>query len=75
VEKYGMAGKPTHDNVIRRMGFTCWITKATETQSEYVLFIAFSRQQRLREQASMLLYAFIASPVLLHLYVNQANLS
>jgi hypothetical protein len=35
------------------MRFTCWIDKATDTHSEYVTLIAFSRQQWLSECASM----------------------
>jgi hypothetical protein len=35
----------------------CWITKATNTQSEYVIVIAFPREQWLRERASMLRYS------------------
>jgi hypothetical protein len=38
---------------IRRMRFACWITKATDTHSEYVILIAFPRQQWLRERASV----------------------
>ena len=34
--------------------FACWITKATDSHSEYVIFIAFPRQQLLRERASFL---------------------
>jgi len=26
VEKYGKAGQATHDNIIQRMLFVCWIT-------------------------------------------------
>jgi hypothetical protein len=42
------------------MRFACWITKATETHSEYVIPIAFTRKQWLRERASMLRYTYIA---------------
>jgi hypothetical protein len=42
------------------MRFACWITKATDTHSEYVLFIAFPRQQWLRERASVLRYTYTA---------------
>ena len=38
VEKYGTAVRTTVDNVIRRMLFACWVTKATNTHSEYVLW-------------------------------------
>jgi hypothetical protein len=53
-KKYGTAGQATDDNIIRRMRFTCWMTKATDTHSEYIIFIAFPRQQWLCERASML---------------------
>jgi hypothetical protein len=48
MEKYGTARHATDDNIIRRMRFTCWITKATDTHVEYVILIAFPRQQRTR---------------------------
>ena len=34
----------------------CWILKATETHSKYVMFIAFPLQQSLQERALMLRY-------------------
>jgi len=34
--------------------FSGWITKATNTQSEYVILIAFSQQQWLQERVSLL---------------------
>jgi hypothetical protein len=36
VEKYGTAGQATYGNIIWRMRFACWITKATGTHSEYL---------------------------------------
>jgi hypothetical protein len=54
VEKYGTARQATDDNIIRRMRFACWITKATDTHLVYVIIIAFPRQQWLRERASIL---------------------
>jgi len=36
VEIYGKAGQTT-GNIIQRMRFSCWITKATDTLSEYVI--------------------------------------
>jgi len=38
------------------MRIACWITKATNTHSEFVILIAFPLQQRLYERASMLRY-------------------
>ena len=44
--------------IIRHLRFARWITKATDTHSEYVKLTAFPRQQRSRKSASMLrLYA------------------
>jgi len=34
--------------------FVCWISRATDAHSEYVTVIAFPRQQRLRQRASVL---------------------
>jgi hypothetical protein len=48
------------DNIIWRMRFACWITKATDTHSEYVILIAFLRQW-IRERAFMLRYTCVAS--------------
>jgi len=42
----------TIDNVIWPMRFTCRITKATETHSEYLTRIAIPRPQWLREKFS-----------------------
>jgi hypothetical protein len=39
---------------IWRMCFVCWIIKATNIQSEYLLFIAFPWKQRFRQRAAML---------------------
>ena len=41
VEEYGRARQATDDNIIRRMAR--WISKATNTHSEYVILIAFPR--------------------------------
>ena len=54
MEKYGRDRQAIDDNVVRRMRVARWITKATDTYSEYVMLIAFLRQQMLRERASVL---------------------
>ena len=41
VERYGRARQATDDNIIWHMSFACWITKSTDTHSEYVILIAF----------------------------------
>ena len=35
------AGQATDNNIKRRMRFVCWIQKATNAHSEYVILIAF----------------------------------
>jgi len=54
-------GRP--QKTIWHMCIACWIPKATNTLSEYVIPIAFSLQQLLHERASMLHYILIASGV------------
>jgi hypothetical protein len=44
VEKYGTAGQVTDNNKIWHVCFPCWITKAKETHSIYVILIAFPWQ-------------------------------
>jgi len=65
VEKWGTAGQVTDDNILRRMRFASWITKASDRHPEYVVFIAFPRQQWLRRRAPILrlLPAYISCPV------------
>ena len=48
---------------IWRMRIACWIRKATNIDSEYVLLIAFQLQQWLREHASTLRYTHTACHV------------
>jgi hypothetical protein len=48
---------------IWHMHIACWIRKATNTHSQYVLLTAFPLQQWLPERASVLRYTFIASLV------------
>jgi hypothetical protein len=46
-----------------RMRIVCWVTKATNTHSQYVILVAFPLQERLPERPCTLRYA--ALPVLL----------
>jgi hypothetical protein len=52
--------------------FACWITKATDTHSEYVILVAFPLQQWLRERASVLLYKHIVYLVFFNIYVTSS---
>jgi len=68
VDKYGTSRQVTDDNTMLRMRCACWMHKATDTRSEYVILIAFLLQQWLQERASMLRFTFIA--FLLSAWVN-----
>jgi hypothetical protein len=48
---------------IWRMRIACWMTKAANTNSQYVIFIVISLQHRLHESASLSPYSTM--PVLL----------
>jgi len=53
------------ENIIWRMPFASWITKASDTQSEYVTLLVFPWQQWLCESASMFMICTL--PVLLRI--------
>jgi hypothetical protein len=59
VEKYYRPVQATDDIVIRRMRIACCIPKTKNTHSEYVILIAFPRQQRWYERAWVLRYTYI----------------
>jgi hypothetical protein len=48
-KKHGRARQATDDNVMQRVRIKCWIIKAINTPSEYVIRIAFPLQQYLHE--------------------------
>ena len=48
---------------IWRIRIACWIPKATNTHSQYVILIVRTLQQWLYEHAAMLCYTYIASLV------------
>ena len=62
VEKYCRNWQTTDDDTIRRMRFSCWIIKTTNTYPEYVrvIRIAIRRQQLLRKCYSKLRVRYIA---------------
>ena len=51
-KEYARARRAT-DEIIRRMRLACYITKATDTHSEYVILLALPQQQWLCERASI----------------------
>jgi len=60
VGKHGTAKQVTDEDVIRRMHIAGCITKATNTHSECVIFIAVPQQRWSRERTWMLCYTYIA---------------
>ena len=54
---------------IWRMRIACWIRKATNNHSKYLMLIAFPLQQRLHERALMLHYTYSAFLVNNQFYV------
>ena len=65
VETYGRPTQATDDNITRHMRSARCINKAADTQSEYIIILAFTRQQWLRERASMLRHTYCTLRVLL----------
>jgi len=47
--------EPDRSLMIWRMDISCWITEATNTHSQYVIFIAFPLQQWLHERTSIVM--------------------
>ena len=60
VEKYGREGHAADGSIIRHIRFACLITEATDTHSEYVIFIVSLRHQLLRERTSLFRYTYFA---------------
>ena len=69
MEKYDTAREDTDINIIRRIRIACWIPKAANTHSVYVILIAFPLQHWLYERASTLRYTYIACPVFIVPYI------
>jgi len=59
-KKHGTVRQATDHNIIRRMRFICWLRLQIHSQNMLIL-IALPPQQRLRERASLLPFAYIAS--------------
>ena len=66
VEHYGWARQTAHDNTIRRIHFTCWITKATNALRTFNASCSFTR--------TCLNVLFTRTlPVLLNYYTNRCT--
>jgi hypothetical protein len=57
-EKYGRARRTTNDNIIQCMCIACWVTKATDKCTEYVMLTDFPQHRWLCESTSVL-YSYI----------------
>jgi len=73
VEKDCAPGQATENNIIPRMRITYWISKATNTHSEYVIFIACPLQQWLHERAWSYVYTCIACLVRYVIFIHFAR--
>ena len=51
MEKCSRFSQAADHNIKRRMHIACLITNATDTHSEYVIFLAFAQQQLLGQRA------------------------
>ena len=60
MEKQCTAGQARGNNIMWCMCILCWIPKATNTHSDYVILNAFPPEQWLHERASMLRCTYIA---------------
>jgi len=58
------------DKLTGHMHFVFWITNATNTHSEYVIFIVFPQERWLLERASVLHYTYTATLLVLSLGVS-----
>jgi len=66
VEEYWTVGQATEDTIIPHMRFACRMIKDIDTHPEYVILIAFLRQQCLGDRTSVLRYTYCTWPVLLN---------
>ena len=70
-EKYCRARQATDDSIIRRMRIACWITKATNTHSEYVILSRFTTAKMVaRAHRNVTLYVHC---IVLYSYLFQSK--
>ena len=59
VEIYGISRKASENNIIEHMCIACWITKAIDMFSVYVLLMTLPWQQLICKSTSMLRYMYM----------------
>jgi hypothetical protein len=60
VEKYGRAMQATDHSIIQHMPFVCWVSKVTDTHSEYVILLLFRCNKGYTNMPQYYVYAYIA---------------
>jgi len=75
VEKYCTAGQATRDDITMLLRFAGWITKATNTHTEYLTLVALQLQQWLHENASILRHFPSCSVQQTHFPHNRRNIN
>jgi len=73
MEKHGRTTQATDDNIIRRMGFACWVKKVTDKHPEYVILIVFPWQQYLRDPFYCYFYTYSVCLVIVKLCFGYSN--
>jgi hypothetical protein len=71
MQKYDRARHATDRDTKQHIYFSCWITKATDTHSEYVILIALPQHQWLHEHIPKLRYMYTVCLVYLLSPVKQ----
>ena len=61
MENCDRAGQATVDNTIRRMRIAFWLTKATDTYSEYAILIVLPQQHWLHKRDLPLRNTYVVS--------------
>jgi hypothetical protein len=60
VEIYGIVRQATDDTIMWQMRAACWIPKAADTHSDYIILIALPLQSFLHECTSMLHLTYVS---------------
>ena len=66
----GRARQNTDDNITRCVRFECWITKATNTHSEYVILFAFHSNSCCANALQCYVYTYIACLAFITFIIN-----
>jgi hypothetical protein len=64
---YGRARQATYDNTIQRMRYECWLSKATDTHSEYDTYWFSKTAEVTRTSLNITLYVRRLSCLYLHI--------